>query len=333
MKIEAKSKYRPAVEKFLFSSCLLLLISIGSGCENNDDRNLEGFDRTPVEYFSESIDYHFEIVALPLRERPNSNYSVTYANDSSFAKDSNGVKLFEYNGEYYYHPVDILNRCHAYLAAYYSTGEEQYLDRAKTFVHRLLIEADEYNNAIYYPYHFDYNLHGLPEAELKAPWYSGLAQGSALGVLSRLFMFTNDSTYLRAANKTFYSLLHLNGAGHPWVAFIDNTGCYWIDEYPLWQPSRTLNGFIYAVFGLYDYQQLTQDSKAEKVIKDCFKTLKNYIPLFRRKGQPSFYGLQYQYFTADYHPTHIYQLRMLGKMTGDNFFYDWADSLYSDYSG
>ncbi|MCF0126783.1 MAG: hypothetical protein HUJ68_13715, partial [Clostridia bacterium] len=51
-----------------------------------------------------------------------------------------------------------------------------------------------------FPYTFDFTMH---EIELKAPWYSCMAQGQLLSVLSRAYLYTSDIKYLNAGYKVY----------------------------------------------------------------------------------------------------------------------------------
>ncbi|MFZ5979331.1 MAG: D-glucuronyl C5-epimerase family protein, partial [Candidatus Zixiibacteriota bacterium] len=217
------------------------------------------------------------------------------------------------------------------IAAYHYERDTAYLDQAEKYARCLVREAMVFDDALYYPYRFDYRVHKREDAFLAAPWFSGMAQGEALGVMTRLFDETGDSAYLDYANRTFKSMLRVKDEAEPWTSLVDERGCYWIEEYPTTPPSLTLNGFIAAVFGVYDYYETTRNDAAARVLEDCFSTVKNYIPLFRRKGKVSFYDLTFRHYDAVYHQYHINQLRHLENMSGDSFFGDWADSLKADY--
>ena len=46
--------------------------------------------------------------------------------------------------------------------------------------------------------------------------------------------------------------------GNPWISGIDGDNYLWLEEYPdSDQPNKTLNGKIFAIYGLYDFYQLT----------------------------------------------------------------------------
>lgn len=293
---------------------------------------MKGFAEPPKVALEKCIEYSFEIDSLPDGQLPNRGYSLASINDTSAVTDDDGVKLFSWKGDYIYHPIRMCHDAYALAAAYQDIGDTVYLERLKRYVHRMMAESDEFDGAAYFPYRFDYHVNQQQEGLLPTPWYSGMAQGEALGVMVRTFLITRDSSYLEYAHQVFKSFLRPRDAGTPWTVFIDSRGCYWIEEYPVWPPSKTLNGFIYALYGVYDYYQLTKNERARDVLNAGFSTVRNYIPFYRRVGKPSFYGLRFGHFAWDYHLRHIKQLRQLEKMTGDPFFGIWADTLEADFN-
>jgi len=315
---------------FCLGLAIILILAIGCG---DDDDYAKGFDDPPVIDFDECISYQFEIDSLPYNRLANISFNEEILRDTNYLKDDEGVIMSEINGLYYYHPVAICHRALALGSAYRATDDPFYLDLLLKHVDRLLAESMEYDGAVYFPYRFDYHVNQQEDGLLTAPWFSGMAQGEALSVLVRTFQVTGDSTWLDHAHHVFKSFQRLHGDAEPWTVFVDTQGCYWIEEYPVWEPSMTLNGFIYAVYGLYEYYLLTGSEQAEDVLQASLSTIKNYIPVFRRPGGPSFYGLRFGHYSAQYHMIHISQLKYLYKVTGDSYFLDWADTLYLDYSG
>jgi len=327
----AKQNHRASAGKALslVRLCLPLLSAVLISCQNEIDET--GHDYGPMATLDSCIPYKFDIVDLPYEKLFNTGFGVNAAIDTSFARDSLGVMVNELNGRSFYHPVNMSHYMFRLLDLYRSTGDSALLQRALKYSDRLVSMAMTFDSAVYFPYWVDYKVHGRDDATLKAPWFSGMAQGELLEVYVRLFAATQDSAYLEFAGKIFNSFLRLRGEATPWTVFVDSAGCYWVEEYPTENPSRTLNGFMFAVFGLYEYYQLTHDPRAESVLQKCLSTIKNYLPLFRRAGKPSFYNLGYRRFDAAYHFVHIRQLDYLARISGDRFFADWADSLELDY--
>lgn len=309
---------------------IVISLFLAASCSKSDLK--EGVDLTKLEYFEECVEYEFEILELKYDELPKTNYPKIFVIDSLSPRDDEGVIMFRYSDSLYYHPVNICHKSFALLDFFKRSNDSTYLIALEKNMRRLMTESVQYDNAVYLPYNFDYRVHGLNEASLPAPWYSGMAQGEALSLFVRTFSVTGDTTYLRFAEKLFASFARLRGESEPWTVFVDERGCYWIEEYPTPEPSKTLNGFMTAMFGVYDYYQLTGSNDAKKIFISCLSTVKNYLPFFRRPGKPSYYGLAFQHYFSGYHNIHIRQLRFLEKMTGDNFYGDWADSLQADFS-
>ena len=67
-------------------------------------------------------------------------------------------------------------------------------------------------------HHFDWEYRDI----LKAPWYSGLAQGQGISVLVRAHKESGDAAYLDAANRAFASFQKPIANGG--VAFTDESG-------------------------------------------------------------------------------------------------------------
>lgn len=246
--------------------------------------------------------------------------------ENDFPTDQDGIIL--YNNQYY-HPGQIADEGLFLVDTYRQINNQEFLLRAEKYAHKLLELSLKSNGALYFPYPFDFPLHGLKDDVMRAPWYSGMTQGEALSLFSRLYGITHKKEYLMAADQTFQSFVNFNH--NPWIVNVDDNNYYWIDEYPEENPDQTLNGFIFGTFGLYDYYLLKKDSSSRKMLMAAFTTIKHYLPAFRNPGKISFYCLKHKVQNAPYHKIHIRQLNQLYKITGDSFFKTMADNFYQDY--
>jgi heparosan-N-sulfate-glucuronate 5-epimerase len=180
-------------------------------------------------------------------------------------------------------------------------------------------------------HHFDWEYRDT----LKAPWYSGLAQGQGISVLLRAHKEAGDSRYLDAARRAFAPFQHpIENGG---VAFTDESGDLWFEEYIVSPPTHILNGFIWALWGVYDYFLATRDSRdvAGNVflaVHDLFtrgvRTLLHNLDRY----DLGFWSLYEQSGTRlpmvaspFYHRLHIVQLRVMHRLTGENKFTEVAD--------
>lgn len=168
----------------------------------------------------------------------------------------------------------------------------------------------------------DFNLHANPEWVMRAPWHSGMAQGMALSVWSRL----HDK---RRAQETLQTLMPGEGVSHT-----DSDGFYWIEEYPWNPPTHVLNGFGYAIYGLYDYWSHWVSEWGTLLLAAGLTTLKAKGHLWRRPGAPSVYCLAHEVpcdrLDHKYHRVHVVQFQVFHRMTRDPRFQDLADWFMSD---
>jgi heparosan-N-sulfate-glucuronate 5-epimerase len=170
---------------------------------------------------------------------------------------------------------------------------------------------------------------------LKAPWYSGLAQGQGISLLVRAYAETGNAEYLDSAGRAFDSFLKSTAEGG--VVFRDEQQRSWVEEYIVLPPTHILNGFIWAAWGIHDYFLATNDDNAEKLFEQVVQTLLANL----HKYDLGFWSLYEQSGTwlpmlasSFYHKLHIVQLRVMYRLTGQKLFADFADrwQAYADHS-
>ena len=180
---------------------------------------------------------------------------------------------------------------------------------------------------------------------LRAPWYSALAQGQGISVLVRAHKEKQeeekqkeenqkgakqnesaDSHYLEAARRALACFhVPMKDGG---VAFTDESGDLWFEEYIVSPPTHILNGFIWAAWGVYDYFLATQDASAKELFSRAVRTLLHNLDRY----DLGFWSLYEQSGTrlpmvasAFYHQLHIVQLRVMHRLTGEAAFARVAD--------
>jgi len=168
---------------------------------------------------------------------------------------------------------------------------------------------------------------------LKAPWYSGLAQGQGISLLVRAHAETGNAEYLDSARRAFNSFLKSTTEGG--VVFRDEQQRSWVEEYIVFPPTHILNGFIWAAWGIRDYFLATKDCNAEKLFEQVVQTLLSNL----HKYDLGFWSIYEQSGTRlpmlaspFYHRLHIVQLRVMYRLTGQKLFADFADQwqAYAD---
>ncbi|QAV69373.1 hypothetical protein ESZ53_02300 [Salinibacterium sp. UTAS2018] len=266
----------------------------------------------------------------PYMDRPPANLTSRDLDDTGLAiyyeRNSDKVRAD--------HPVVYAQYGISALIEYERTGQKQWLERAARQAEQLVTMHTERGDGWWYPYSFDWT---YDDRTLTAPWWSGMAQGQALSLFSRLAQVTGDEQWATAADHTWASFRQEPSASEPWSTFIDDEHL-WFEEYAGDQPPlMVLNGQIFAIFGLYDYWRLTQDPEVARYVDGGATTVLSIMPEIRNAGDISYYCVQVDFCARarwqdqKYHAIHSWQLNTLAKLTGDPQFSEWADQLESDW--
>jgi len=194
--------------------------------------------------------------------------------------DQNSIPLTEYGGKIgtKYQPVGIahyaLGNYDLYLKTRNDKYKEVFLRQADWFCNNLIAKrlSRSFTFGIW-EYKFDFEPYWL-----KAPWPSAMSQGEGISVLLRAYQLTNDQEYLKFANLALKSFeVPLNEGG---VKYEDKEGFVWYEEYPATSPPHVLNGFIFALLGLYDFYKITRDKKALELFNRGIETIKANLHLY-----------------------------------------------------
>ena len=251
---------------------------------------------------------------------------------SAGLQDSLGVPLFSYRGRTYYHPVGASYRALQWVGYFNSSHDSVFLKRAETVAREFVRRATRSRGGLYYPYDFDFEVLGLESETMKAPWYSGMAEGRMLSLLVRLYSATKKPAYKAWADSTFTTFFNFpDGTSAPWTVFVDKDKFYWVEEYP--HPTggnMVLNGHAFGIYGLYDYVMLTGDERAKTLTQAAITTYNQYISAIRNPGGASLYSIKHKYLTPTYHLTNIQNLNYLAAITGDEGFGRLRDLFMAD---
>jgi heparosan-N-sulfate-glucuronate 5-epimerase len=260
-------------------------------------------------------------------------YYMLFAEKASYPGlyDSAGIPQLDYHGKIgvQYNPIAIAQYG---LGNYNLFCQNSDPDREKKF----LLVADwlcshlEPNprGVAVWNHHFNWEYRD----ELKAPWYSALAQGQGISLLVRAHNHSDDERYLDAARRAMAAFAQPMNAGG--VTFIDPSGDLWFEEYVVAPPTHILNGFIWASWGIYDYWLSAKDPSANDLFSRAVRTLLDNLGRY----DLGFWSLYEQSGTrlpmvasAFYHQLHIVQLRIMYRLTGEAEFARIADR-WQDYA-
>jgi heparosan-N-sulfate-glucuronate 5-epimerase len=239
--------------------------------------------------------------------------------------DTNGIPMLDYRGAIglQYNPIAIAQWG---LANYNIFCETRYESRRKNALKAadwLAANLEQNSQGLWvWNHHFDWEYRDT----LKAPWYSGLAQGQGVSLLLRTCAEAPSQNYLEAARRAFVPLTKPIREGG--VLFEDDEKNLWIEEYIVDPPTHILNGFIWALWGVFDFWLALTDSTARQVYERGVQTLFHNLVSYDT-GYWSLYelsGTRLKMLASPfYHRLHITQLRVMANLAGDRCFADFAD--------
>ena len=274
------------------------------------------------------------LYALPVGRRPYDSPDVTPERGFGVV-DAQGVRMFNVKGKLYNHVVFQGSYALQNLNSYRLTGNQAFLDIATRNAQRLADRHVVSGGAWYFPYDFDFAPLGDTHEVLRAPWYSGMAQGRVLSVFVRMYQATGDAKWRTAADATFASMSLAPSGRLPYGSYVDSSRRLWLEEYPHYPASASenvLNGHIVAIWGLLDYWTMTHSLLAQQLTKGAIATVKaTAVHNFRRTNGSSLYSLRHRTLANTYHQMHIEQFLQLWQFTHDIFFVTTANAYRADY--
>lgn len=204
------------------------------------------------------------------------NWSIRGPQETTSLKDKNGVIMVP--GEYFkqkfscnedienfYHPGRIAQAAFGYFDNYVDTQNPEYKISFFSQIKWLEENFKEYRNAYIYPFPFATKGFGT-----KPGWISGMIQGEILSCFVKAYVLTNNKNYLHLCEKVYNSFSLKLGDKYGFKTE-DDYGL-WFEESMLTPASHILNGFIFSLFGIYDYYKLTQRSDIKVIFDKALNT-------------------------------------------------------------
>jgi heparosan-N-sulfate-glucuronate 5-epimerase len=208
-----------------------------------------------------------------------------------------------------YNPVTITSYALGVYQLYLQTKDRSLLKKFLKTADWLVENQSVSNNIGVWHYNFSWK-------GLKEPWISGMAQGEALSVLTRAYRRTKSVKYLKSASFAFNSFKNSIENGGV-VSNLDN-GMKFYEEYVSNSPSHVLNGFLYSLWGIYEYYYTFNDASAKNVFDEGLVSLEYILPKFDT-GFWSKYCLSNRKViniaSYMYHELHIVQLESINQIT------------------
>lgn len=149
--------------------------------------------------------------------------------------------------------------------------------------------------------------------------YSSMAQGEGISMLIRAIFVTKDERYNTAIHKAKDFMLKPIPDGGTTKYSGENVYLYECTHDPL-----ILNGWIFSLWGIYDYCKYTKDADVQKVLDATLISLKKKLPDFDIK-----YWSKYEdgkrICSPFYHKLHIAQLKAMYDLFEDDIYKKYAD--------
>jgi heparosan-N-sulfate-glucuronate 5-epimerase len=241
-------------------------------------------------------------------------------------KDSNGVIMLNYFGDlgYQYNPNAIAQLGLGFYDLYLNSKREEHKREVITNANWFLKHGRSVkDDVLLWEYDFPFEA----RQKLKAPWRSALAQGQAISLLLRAYKLSEDECFLDAAHKG-YNAFRYEGLKHEGGVICKEAGYTWLEEVIISPPDHILNGFIWALWGVYDYGKFFDNTHAKELFDLCIITLEKYL-LCYDLGYWTCYDLivapgPKMIVSHYYHHLHIVQMEGCYNITKKSIFHDYV---------
>ncbi len=202
-----------------------------------------------------------------------------------------------------YHPITVANWGLHYYNLYSVSNSQDDLRKA---VHMAEWLVENQKDGIWF-ISFPNNFYNIP-----APWPNAMAQGQAIGLLSRIGVLQKKKNFITIAKSALHPFTKISAEGG--VLAKTEFGDFY-EEYPSAPPSLVLNGFIFSLLGLYDLWQHHRIDKAGQLYKNGVSCLSRIIDKY-----DTGYWTRYDLFpmkrlaSQEYHELHIILTRAMGRL-------------------
>lgn len=218
-------------------------------------------------YPRRSLQYDPQSTYVTMFKVPPKHYEKINAKRSF---DENGIPL--YQGKYY-NLVQIAQYGLTEYGYYKNTGKEIHLDHARRIC-KWLVDNQEQDTGLWI-YRFEF-YHRATDCTLN-DWACAMGQGQAASLLTRMWREDHNDRYLDVARDAFQMFDIPVSKGGLLAAFEEHMA---FEEYPTTPASFTLNGMIFATFGLYDYLQIRKDERIQHLFEEAVNTIEYMLPLY-----------------------------------------------------
>lgn len=276
---------------------------------------MTGHKFVPICYYIRKFYLERDILKNPISKyEPAGKYPLLPVNDNKHISrrvlgdkpifDSNGIPMAKYGERMYYNIVRV---------AQYGLMQANFGDIRTASICASWLLDNCVEGRI--PYHIDYHIL-KPHLCIEAPFVSSMAQGQTLSLVCRVYRDLGlDAEYVK---KICYKIVEtiekpVSEGGTSTTLF----GTKFYEEYATDPGTHVLNGFIFALIGLYDCWKVFNSKEAELAFAEGYDSLIMRLPLYDTDSI-SLYNLGHIEYPCNdtcssipYHIIHIKQLELM----------------------
>lgn len=222
-----------------------------------------------------------------------------------------GIPIIRQASIKYHNPVTVSFYALYLYDRYLREKDESQIEEFLNQAHWLQIQQK--SGAFTYPV-------SVPQYAASPGWRSAMAQGLAISVFIRAFKLTHKPEYRDTALQAAAILVKPIEEGG--CSSFDVDGLPYLEEIAVNPPAHILNGSIFALWGLYDLEVISNEyvTIKDKVVRRLARELPNYD-----LGYWSRYDLLYDApASRGYHILHIAQLESLYLLTKEPVFQQYS---------
>jgi len=151
-----------------------------------------------------------------------------------------------------------------------------------------------------------------PMGQPPAYRYSAMTQGQAISVMARAYTMTPAEGFQNACTAAMELMKRpVREGGVCWY----EAGNVFLEEFPAFGRDTVLNGWLFALFGVYDYQLAFSDKAGTEFFRSTCDSLTGSLSAFDR-GYWSLYSCGSKRLASPfYHSLHLSQLEALRQIT------------------
>ncbi len=290
------------------------------------------FNKIFVFYFPGKAGYWNSITPCCIAEKPKhlGRYYLNFSSKADYPDSfsTEGIPLYSFRGQpYIEHPIPIAQYA---LGVYELLHEREnsdellqnkFLKIAMWLDEKKIDVKDGISWYIYNEY---------PEYGLTYPWISAMAQGEAISVLARAVPLSKNNNFEELAVKALVPFEYEVKDGG-FINYFKSIPVYEEFTTPV-KTMAVLNGFIFALFGIYDLILLNNNKKAQNIFERGVDSLKKILPYFDINYWTRYYLYDYPqkyYSSFTYHILVAEQLRAMFYLTSENQFKVYSEKWFS----